>query len=442
MAQPKTLSEKQVELLRWISDGCPASRPGGEYYRISAAALRSRGLVTTSGRGDSWSAEVTPAGRDYLASADGPNPPKPRQPNILVTEQLVSAVIEAGGSVTLPRLMSFDPDYVDYENRARLAERHGKVPAGKRLRVEYPSGDEIRIDLVDDPASVGQRAGPVPVPATIGTYHRVVKEFKERSERHEVSRAALPRVLRIMQGLVAEAERRGYTVELAPEPQARDGYGLRNWTGPNDGHLVLSTRGVTVRLRVCEEGIPSRAYWTRRYRYFDSRSRTWKLPSLAEFEAKATGCLVIEFVNAYWSDGQVHRWSDGKAWMLEDKLAEVLHGVEVLAADHEERRQRAALQAAERQRERKAEADQARKRHAYQQQADVLAEQVSRWRTSEEIRTYCRAAEAAHPADPDTADWIRWARAHADAIDPLRTAPRGPAPCNPASLDELQPHLE
>lgn len=410
MAQRKTLSEKQVQLLRWIADGCPASRREGEYYRISAAALRNRGLVTVSGRGADWSAQVTAAGRDYLARADGPNPPKPRPPNVLVTEQLVSAVIEPGGSLALPRLTSFDPDYVDYENRVRLAERHGKVPAGKRLRVEHLSYDQIRIELADDPAGVAQPAGPVPVPAAIGTYRQVVKEFKERSDRHEVCRAALPRVLRILQGLVSEAERRGCTVELAPEPQARGSYGSRDWTGPNDGHLVISVRGSGVRVRVCEKGIPSRAYWNRRHGRFDSRSRTWTLPSLAEFEAKATGRLMIEFVNAYWPEGRVHRWSDRKAWTLEDKLADVLHAAEMHAADDDERQRQAAQQAAERHRTQKAAAEEARKRHACQQRADALAEQVARWRTCQDIRDYCHAAQAAHPADPGTAGWIGWVR--------------------------------
>jgi hypothetical protein len=442
MPQPKTLSEKQVELLRWIADGCPASRPGGEYYRISAAALRNRGLVTISGRGASWSAEVTAAGRDYLAKADGPSPPKPRQPNTLVTEQLVSTVTEAGGSLTLPRLMRSDPDYVDYRSRVRLAERHGKVPEGKRLRIEDLSCDEMRIELVDDPADIAQPTRPVLVPATIGTYHPVVREFKERSDRHEVSRAALPRVLRILQALVAEAERRGYTVQLAPEPQTHGGYGARDWTGPNDGHLVISARGLAVRVRVCEEGIQSRAYWTRQNRRFDPRRRTWTLPSLTEFEAKATGRLVLEFVNAYWPDGRVHRWADRKAWTLEDKLPDVLRGVEVCVADYEERQRQAAHEAAERHRAQEAAAEEARKRRAYQQRADVLAEQVSRWRACQDIRDYCRAAEAAHPADPGTADWVGWARAHADTIDPLRTAPRGPAPENPASLAELEPYPE
>ncbi len=291
-----------------------------------------------------------------------------------------------GGSLTLPRLRGFDPGYVDYEYRVRLAERHGKVPAGKRLRVERLSYDEIRIELVDDPAGVAQSAGPVPVPATIRTYHQVVREFKERTDRHEVSRAALPRVLRMLQGLVAGAEQRGYTVELAPEPSARGGYGARDWTGPNHGHLVISARGIAVRVRVFAEGIPSRAYWNRRHGRFDPRSRTWKLPSLTEFEAKATGRLVIEFVNAYWAAGRVHRWSDRKAWTLEDKLADVLHGIEAQAAGHEERQRQAEQQAAERRRAQEAAAEEARQRHVYQQRADALAEQVARWRTCQDIR--------------------------------------------------------
>jgi hypothetical protein len=78
LAQRKTLTEKQVALLRWIGDGCPSGVMADEFHRISAAALRSRGLVKTSGRGPAWKATVTAAGRDYLEQVDGPEPPIPR----------------------------------------------------------------------------------------------------------------------------------------------------------------------------------------------------------------------------------------------------------------------------------------------------------------------------------------------------------------------------
>jgi len=103
MAQRKTLSERQLVVLRWIAEGCPDGVMVDDHHRISAGALRNRGLVTTSGRGPSWSAHISDAGRDYLQRADGPNPPIPREPNLSVTQQLVVDVIAAGGSLRFPR---------------------------------------------------------------------------------------------------------------------------------------------------------------------------------------------------------------------------------------------------------------------------------------------------------------------------------------------------
>jgi hypothetical protein len=91
MAQRKTLTQQQVALLRWIADGCSDGEMEGYSYRVSAAALRSRGLVTTKGRGATWAAQLTLAGQEYLAEVDGPSPPIPRQANVSVTEQEAGA---------------------------------------------------------------------------------------------------------------------------------------------------------------------------------------------------------------------------------------------------------------------------------------------------------------------------------------------------------------
>jgi hypothetical protein len=104
MAQRTTLNDVQVEVLRWISEGC---RDGvvadGVSARISAAALRNRGLVRTSGHGPSWKAKITAAGTEYLQQVDGPHPPLPRQPNVSVTQQLIDDVVAAGGALRVPR---------------------------------------------------------------------------------------------------------------------------------------------------------------------------------------------------------------------------------------------------------------------------------------------------------------------------------------------------
>lgn len=103
MGHRKTLNEKQLAILRWIADGCPEGVMKDYSHRISAAALRARGLVRVSGRGATWTATVTAAGREYLERAAGPSPPVPRQANASVTKQLVDDVIAAGGSLRVPR---------------------------------------------------------------------------------------------------------------------------------------------------------------------------------------------------------------------------------------------------------------------------------------------------------------------------------------------------
>jgi hypothetical protein len=220
VAQRKTLTEQQVTVLSWIADGCPAGVMEGDSHRVSAAALRRRGLVTTSGRGPTWTARVTKAGREYLARVDGPDPPVARQANVSVTQRLVDDVIAAGGSLRVRRKRWYDREGVDYESRARLAERFRKVPPGKRLAVSL-DGDELEIRLVDAPErAAAAELVPVPVPERVARYHSAAREFRESSERHEVSRALIRRATRIIHAVAVEAERRGWSVRARIDERA------------------------------------------------------------------------------------------------------------------------------------------------------------------------------------------------------------------------------
>jgi hypothetical protein len=64
MASAPKLNETQLAVLRWIADGSRAGAMEGYGYRISAAALRSRGLIKISGLSTTWRARITPAGKD------------------------------------------------------------------------------------------------------------------------------------------------------------------------------------------------------------------------------------------------------------------------------------------------------------------------------------------------------------------------------------------
>jgi hypothetical protein len=167
MAQPKTLTEAQIAVLRWISDGCPDGVMPNSHHRISAAALRSRGLVETRGRGATWAASITAAGRAYLAKVDGPEPPIPRRSHISVNDEVVGEIVASGGTLRIARVGYRDSAADDYVRRAHAAERRGKVPAGKLLIVRSDRDEvELRLvdtDVADQPADEELR--PVPVPS-------------------------------------------------------------------------------------------------------------------------------------------------------------------------------------------------------------------------------------------------------------------------------------
>jgi hypothetical protein len=207
VAQRKTLTDNQVTVLRWIADGCPDGvMPDGYHHRISAAALRSRGLVTISGRGQTWVAAITAAGTEYLDKLDGPEPPIPRQGNVSVTQQLVNDVTAAGGILRVPSKSWYDPDAIDYVRRAQLAERHGKVPDGKLL-VTSTRRDEVEIRLIHveiegSPAAIELLA--VPVPGRVARYHAAARIFRDRTDLHEVSRDQLQRATRILHAVATE----------------------------------------------------------------------------------------------------------------------------------------------------------------------------------------------------------------------------------------------
>lgn len=121
VALDASLNQGQIDVLQWISEGCPADRWTNFTYKTTAAALEWRGLITVSKRGGIWTAAILPAGTHYLATGKYPaghrlhrvSPPRrtvttpvvpPRrapQPSssaaVKPTYQLVKDIVDAGG---------------------------------------------------------------------------------------------------------------------------------------------------------------------------------------------------------------------------------------------------------------------------------------------------------------------------------------------------------
>ena len=225
------LTEQQRAILKWIGDGCPADVMPDDSHRISAAALRRRGLVRITGRGPTWAAHLTTAGREWIAGSESDDAPAPRQANVSVTQQLVDDVTAAGGSLRVPQHRAWEKGSIDFRRRAELAQTYGKVPAGKALIVSNATADWLQIDLVDAFGGHASELQPVRVPQRVGKHHPLVRQFRDRSAQHEVSRAALPRVLRILHALVQEAENRGYKIALVEGRDTRTVRAPSGWRG-------------------------------------------------------------------------------------------------------------------------------------------------------------------------------------------------------------------
>src|SRR3954452_22885648 len=119
--------------------------------------------------------------------------------------------------------------------------------------------------------------------------------------------------------------------------------------------MVISVSGYSAALRVQEEGLQSRTHWDDQHRAYSydyrlGRSTRKKARPLSEYEAGATGRLVLELVGTYTHDGRPISWADRKSWSLEQKLPELLRELEVRAAEREHQRLEAEREAVERER--------------------------------------------------------------------------------------------
>lgn len=79
------LNQRQIDVLRWVSDGCPEGHWKDFTHKTTASALDWRGLITVSKLGGIWTASITPAGAQYLKTGNYPpghrlhrvRPPRP-----------------------------------------------------------------------------------------------------------------------------------------------------------------------------------------------------------------------------------------------------------------------------------------------------------------------------------------------------------------------------
>lgn len=450
------LTERQLAILKWVESGCPDDVPDLNASKRTARALADRRLVKVSRKDGLWQAALTTAGRYYLdhghhppASSRVPRPlplpppsvprkravPRaapsaPREPRpkpLPVTEQLIADLIASGGELRIDR----DKDKVNYEARVAAAIRHGKVPEGKLLTIENDTWKVWIIRLQDPPAWMTAVLEPIPVPGQLRNPHTVVKRL-QGEDSLPLTKAVQPRALRLIQALLAEAERRGYRTRFSRPGQQ---YGRNRGYSADEGHFIVAVQGHEFGVRLSQQIDRTPHTPTPAEERRTARETWFRIPAHDEHPSKR---LAIHLTN-----GRQYRqstWTDSDKGELEGWLPQILQEIELRSAFAEQQRLEQEREAAERERLWKEAMSKAEDRYAEDHRAGVLKEQLKRWRLAQELDAYLTelrsAASALSEEDRGDAEaWIAWVEQYRMKIDPTATRIGMPKTPKPRSED-------
>jgi len=224
-----------------------------------------------------------------------------------------------------------------------------------------------------------------------------------------VSRASVDRALRIADALLKALESRGHSVAVLTKNQKR-------LTEFNIGgeKIVFSMREEVIRVERELTVKEKSELKTNPHAYI-----------LNKYSHKPTGSLTIHVETDFWAQGYRKRWGDGNKHRLEDRLNTLVAGL--LNAAYFGKQARLAREKQKQEwadRENRAHEEEKR-RGEEKARVDHLDRVLGAWKKSKEVRELVSAVEAAEKGrgrsiDPesDLGKWLKWAREHADAIDP------------------------
>lgn len=429
------LSEKQVEILEWIKDGCPSSGLEDDSgRRITARALQRRGLITVKGHGASWAASITKAGLAWQASH-----PEAKLGDAQVDE-LIQRVLAADGRLELPEGRDVE---TTHKELVRMSDHSPSRPTGWRLelrttgRWDDPRHEVALVRHFEDLVE----ALPVPVPGHVARYHPTVKAFLADRDWQSVSKEHLDRAAHILQAIVDEATRRGIVVVSAE--QAKSGADRYQARALDRCRLALRSPAGVYGVRIQEVSGPADEKVDPRRRYQRRTRAAWLDARYSEFVSTGTLELIVDGPGTKY-DGD--RYRDAKTISVEDKLPRVFRAIEVHRLQAEWRDQEREREAAERRRRWETAMAEARDRYVEQVRWDRFVQRSRDWRAVTRHREFLAVAKSAvdgyqGPARDDLLAHLDFAERRLDDIDPIGHVelilPEVPEP----KPDDLKPYL-
>jgi hypothetical protein len=314
---------------------------------------------------------------------------------------------------------------------ARLA--HGKTVA----RPPLPSIGDQRLEIIEIRKRPLVSAGPKPqstelekeppisVPERLSSPHPLVKatiDALENSTPDEagilrirasgclnvrVGRQSVGRALRLMDALIKALEARGSTVSVVERDRTRQTC------------VQILDETIEVELR---EGLNRRE---RQFTAAELRERekySW-LRDRKEYEFYPSGKFVFTILS-YCGEGVRKVWSDGKRQRLENCLNSIIAGLGTAAEGVKAHRLELERWERERQERERRRWEEQERRRKEEEKIKHLEKLVANWNQSRSIREFLSEVEKAAAENPakkteNLSDWLSWAHAYADSIDPI-----------------------
>lgn len=292
-------------------------------------------------------------------------------------------------------LTRFDPDVVSGSEKAKL-----HMGETRQQVMEVPAGPTDLHPLV---VVAGERLAKGDTKSEKGLISAPAEVLHV-----EVTRSSMDRALNLFNALILEFAKRGFKLAVDPEKK----------------RTVLIIEGTQLELSIVER--------VRRKEHADTpeetkaKERYWKLPHYAgseypgtpRYDYLATGILTI--VAGRWPS---RSWNDTERTLLERRLQEVVTGLVLLAA---ETRAREEDQAREKERRRLAKEHYVRIMDQRKQERELFEDlkvRANKWEQAARLRAYVDAVEQKAILKGELSDelveWIGWARAKADWLDPM-----------------------
>jgi hypothetical protein len=462
------LNTRQLEVLRWIGDGCPEGhwRPADFSYKTSALALKDRGLVTIKGRARTWAASVTEVGTHYLEH--GSFPPGYRTAAKERTKRSADESeqgsrqplrLSNGASKTLADAKDLIRQLQD-EGTVTVADpaqstraRYRRVLHACRVHALVPDGWELLY--------TGRDTGDIVIALSDGSAKATSDWLRVRTTSRRVTtnvdsvRQAVentPAVLKVSDDLRPRA------IEVVK----RLAHALRD----HDLRLGVNTKLKTPRLYVqvdtrrrdlvLEEALKEVPHVLTPAEERQARRSTWT--SFPKTDRVRSGNLRLTVARDGWN--KVDEWIEAPGSRLKPRVDEIALAIKAGVVDDDDARQRE-TQAREEASERW-ERERAEQRRAWEQlresavekaqvsvRRSIVGNAMEAWLLVAELRSFCEALEGALATDPysDTENvrrWIAWAREQADDLDPTQHLDRLNAidfEVVPAD-DDLRPFME